>query len=161
MSLEHNLTLATQAVAHTLDVLYKGAANRISDLILSFGLSTFDVLEMRDDKSYDGTPYIWKDAARAIKHGCGNCGEHAAVAFMFLHAQKIRPIDFMALPKPRDHNFVIIGRASNSDPKDYLTWGDEAVVCDPWDKKAFIAKEIPAKLHGGLISGFELQGRIE
>ncbi len=78
MSLEHNLTLASQAVAHTLNVLCNGAANRFSDLILSWGGSYVDVLNMRDDKSYDGTPFIWKAAAKAIKHGCGNCGEHAA-----------------------------------------------------------------------------------
>lgn len=96
MSITRNLTLAIQAVTHTNGVLFKGAGNRWGDLLPSLFTTLLDVAEMRDDKSCDGTPMIWKAAALAIKHGCGNCGEHAAVAFMFLRAQSVKPIDFVA-----------------------------------------------------------------
>lgn len=30
------------------------------------------------------------------------------------------------------HAFVIIGRKPGSDTTNYATWGDDAVICDPW-----------------------------
>ncbi len=160
MSLQNNLTLAMQAVKHTGAILENGAANRKLDLFSSLGFNLVRVAYMRDDSSYDGTDFIWKAAGLAMKHGCGNCGEHAAVAFMFLRAQGVKPIDFMAFPKPYDHNFLIIGRTANSVVNDYRTWGEEAVVCDAWDQQAFIAKEIPVKMIGNGQKGFESWRRI-
>ena len=37
-----------------------------------------------------------------------------------------------------DHAFVVLGRAKFSDINDMSTWGEQAVVCDPWGNTAFI-----------------------
>jgi hypothetical protein len=75
--------------------------------------------------------YMEKSAAAAKKFGCGNCGEQSAIAFVFLREQKIFPIDWMEVDGYK-HAFVIIGRAKVSNSLDFSTWGDEAVICDPW-----------------------------
>ena len=72
-----------------------------------------------------------KTVANAEAYGCGNCGEQSAIAFAFLRRQKTFPLDWMEVDDYK-HAFVIIGRRRGSDTTDYRTWGDEAVVCDPW-----------------------------
>jgi hypothetical protein len=61
---------------------------------------------------------------------CGNCGEFAILAFMYLFKKKVVPIDWVSL-KGADHAFVIIGRDSG-DPSKVAKWGPNAVICDPW-----------------------------
>jgi hypothetical protein len=70
----------------------------------------------------------------AAKHeAAGNCGELAAIAFMFLEDEGVRPLDYMVFTAPTyDHVWVVIGRAAGSNVRDLSTWGEEAVWCDPW-----------------------------
>jgi hypothetical protein len=68
----------------------------------------------------------------ANSHGCGNCGEMTARAFIFLFDLGVRPLDFMVLIKPADHAFVVIGRNGKDNDNMGRNWGDAAVVCDPW-----------------------------
>jgi hypothetical protein len=75
--------------------------------------------------------YLEKSAEAAQQYGCGNCGEQSAIAFVYLRQLKIFPLDWMEV-NDYEHAFVIVGRRRGSDPTDYATWGDEAVVCDPW-----------------------------
>jgi hypothetical protein len=75
--------------------------------------------------------YLEKSAAAAELYGCGNCGEQSAVAFVYLRRQKTFPLDWMEVNNYQ-HAFVIIGRARGSDPRNYATWGEDAVICDPW-----------------------------
>lgn len=72
-----------------------------------------------------------KSADAAMQFGCGNCGEQSAIAFVYLRQQKILPLDWMQV-NDYEHAFVVIGRQRGSDSRDFRTWGDEAVVCDPW-----------------------------
>lgn len=72
-----------------------------------------------------------KSADAATLYGCGNCGEQSAIAFVYLRRQKAFPLDWMEV-NDYEHAFVIIGRRRGSDTTNYLTWGDNAVVCDPW-----------------------------
>ncbi len=62
--------------------------------------------------------------------------------------QHVRPLDFI-LRTYRDHAFVLIGRAHGSRIDDFKTRGPHAVVCDPWDGKAYATTEIPTKTNGG------------
>jgi len=89
---------------------------------------------------------IRRAAAYALSYGCGNCGEHAVIAFTFLMDHGVKPLDFMELfdNRPR-HNFVVIGREVDSEPAKYGTWGENAVVCDPWDRNVYPAREYPVK----------------
>ena len=85
--------------------------------------------------------YLEKSADAAQLYGCGNCGEQSAIAFVYLRQQKTFPLDWMEV-NDYEHAFVIIGRRRGSDPADFRTWGDEAVVCDPWrDVTALVRRE--------------------
>jgi hypothetical protein len=75
--------------------------------------------------------YLEKSAEGAEKFGCGNCGEQSALAFVYLRNQKTFPLDWMEVNN-YEHAFVIIGRKRGSDASNPATWGNEAVICDPW-----------------------------
>jgi hypothetical protein len=73
----------------------------------------------------------------AKQEGAGNCGELAAIAFMYLEDAGVRPLDYMVFSNTPayDHVWVVIGRANGSDPLRVSTWGAEAVWCDPWQMR--------------------------
>lgn len=75
--------------------------------------------------------YLEKSAQGAELYGCGNCGEQSAIAYMYLKQQKTFPLDWMEVNNYQ-HAFVIIGRAPRSDTRNAATWGDDAIICDPW-----------------------------
>lgn len=80
----------------------------------------------------------------------GNCGEMAEIAFFALLKCNcwFVNIDMVTFG---NHQFLVIGRKIDSDIKDYKTWGDTAVVCDPWNQDFFPATQIPEKL--GTVTG--------
>lgn len=78
-------------------------------------------------------------AELAEKMKSGNCGEQAALAFVYLLKHNILPLDFCRV-KNGDHGFVVIGRSKESNPNDIATWGN-AVICDPLNNQAFVAKD--------------------
>jgi hypothetical protein len=87
-------------------------------------------------------------AATTMRMKAGNCGEQAAVAFIFLRDNNVFPIDYIEKPPGwfglGSHAFVVIGRLSGSDPNKIEGWGPDAVVCDPHqEQKAFPAADIP------------------
>lgn len=131
--------IALLAVAYVQEKLRGGSQTNLLDVISSGGRALWCVERARAQARALG----WKDvreqieamAAAAEANGCGNCGEQAAVAFMFLKRWPIAPIDYVHL-KDKDHDFVVIGATDSSSP--YLTdWGLDAVVCDPWDGKVY------------------------
>jgi hypothetical protein len=88
-------------------------------------------------------------ANAAVRSRCGNCGEHAALAFVTCIDQKVEPLDYMECAGPGDdHVFLVIGRREGSDPTRYdaAGWGPDAVVCDPWMNKAYPCAEMPIHL---------------
>lgn len=152
-----NLLLAMAAVAYAREVFTVGASNKVPDLVSTLGKSFLCVVASRSVEIAVPAEPLGNDpatatmlrawAAKAAELGCGNCGEQAAVAFMYLADRGTRPLDYMALVKPGDHAYVVIGRSSQSRASDYTTWGEDAVVCDPWDNKAFLASAIPQFLY--------------
>lgn len=89
---------------------------------------------------------IW--AKNAEKYHCGNCAEHAAVAFGYLKNAGIRPIEYMAFMSSifEDHGFVVIGRKISTDLNKPLAWGTEVAVCDPYYDKAYPVASIVAQM---------------
>jgi len=74
----------------------------------------------------------------AIYDQAGNCGELAAMAFLYLEENRVLPLDYMtfgAPPPAYDHCWVVIGRANGSQERDPSTWGEDAVWCDPWQMR--------------------------
>lgn len=68
-------------------------------------------------------------ATEAKRTRRGNCGENAALAFMFLYDMGVRPIE--KVDSSADHGFVVIGRR-RADINEFETWGPDAVVVDSW-----------------------------
>lgn len=84
-----------------------------------------------------------EDAIRT--HRAGNCRERANQAFSFLKLRDLNiPGDVFAIttqpgkdPRQRgfhngDHVFFVLNRSYPSDDNDPETWGEKAVICDPW-----------------------------
>ena len=152
-TLNENLAIAQLAVNKVVSVMTIGASNKISDVLTSFYGSVICVVATRSvdiaTPAHDNIPKFIRVAAAKAEHvGCGNCGEQAAIAFVFLVDRRVTPIDYMERTNA-DHAFVVIDRKVGSDVKDISTWGDTAVVCDPWDEKVYAASEIPSKMYGG------------
>jgi len=70
------------------------------------------------------------------KWGFGNCGEQAQSAFIYLKNAGVAPIDFCQTTVG-GHNLLVIGRSSRSDTQDIRTWGEDAIICDPWAEKIY------------------------
>lgn len=157
MGLPENLFFADFALRHVLQTMTNRRGNRITLADQArIPPAGFCVLFARWKTSGSvqnptNMQMIRGNADRAIRFGCGNCDEHASLAFTFLERVGIRPIDYMVLP---NHAFVVIGRPASSDPTDYTTWGNEAVICDPWDHKVFPAADIPTLMFRGKVRNF-------
>lgn len=127
--------LGEEAVNHTRGVLTIGPSNR--DGAKPEALQC--IREMRAAQSYEDLEVltqIRKVAEDATSTGCGNCGEHAAIAFKYLYDKGVRPIEYGWITGG-DHAFVIIGRATDD-------WdGHSAIVVDAWAGKVFPLSEWP------------------
>jgi hypothetical protein len=86
---------------------------------------------------------IW--AKYAALHHCGNCAEHAAIAFILLRNRGVRPLEYMFYAA-EDHAFVVIGRKADTDLGRPASWGSSAVVCDAYYGKAYPVSRIEAEM---------------
>lgn len=95
------------------------------------------LLQMENDVVFEYENYIAKNKKSSL--GC--CAElaHQALDYFLMTDTKTRAEVFQILEG--DHVFLVIGRQVHSDPNDPLTWGDEAVICDPWSNKIYSAKD--------------------
>lgn len=128
------LEKATEAIAHTKEVLSFGAGNQYEALKATNFNSYFRMAAMRDPECWEMAPSVQElaqqhpDALTAamgeLAKG-GNCGEHAMIGFDYLRAtavgETINRVDVEGL----DHAFVIMGEVK--------TESDASLaVCDPW-----------------------------
>jgi hypothetical protein len=151
---ESYLSAAHETVHYVNKLMTIGSSSRLSDVLLSFFLSTSPkqcVDQIREAEPHYSHYSMTVDlmralASEAIGAKCGNCGEQSAVAFIHLHDiyPTIRPLDYMQRNNG-DHAFVVIGRAAG-EAKDFASWGDQAVICDPWDRQAYLAKDVPGRM---------------
>ncbi len=90
--------------------------------------------------------------------GVGNCGEHAAVAFIYLHdTQHARDWSSLILEcqwsdSDPNHSWVVLGRAEDDDPSEPWNWVEEAVVVDPWHGRrgrVYPAADWRRRMYGG------------
>lgn len=159
--------IARKYVESKIDI---GASNKVGTGMITRLLcagGTFSKGEMRqkveDDlntwsknnqASFGMKHYLDASADWSKHYGCGNCGEQSALAFVYLRQQGVKPLDWYQV-NSFQHAFVIVDRASGSDPKNYLTWGNDAVVCDPWrkvvayvnDESSYFSKNSPNLLY--------------
>jgi hypothetical protein len=89
----------------------------------------------------------------SAKSSLGNCAELTYQAFDFIlntnsdvNNAEIYEIIGKKNPMDGDHVFLVLNRDPNSDPSDPMTWGKNAIICDPWAKTVFPASEYLLKL---------------
>lgn len=71
-------------------------------------------------------------AQRAQIFRAGNCSEMASIGLEFAKSKHLTDNIEKFCIFEGDHVFLVIGRDLESDPSDYKSWGENAVVCDPW-----------------------------
>ena len=153
---EDNLLQAKQAYDYTKGKLTIGASNKWSDMITSLGAAQMCVRTIRRMGTDVPLPahagkvptHLRAAAYKAEAAGCGNCGEHAAVAFMYLYNKSQFPVEVMQGSNV-DHLFVVLGRDAAGDVDKPGKWGEKAVICDPWNGNYFPATEFKEKMHKG------------
>jgi hypothetical protein len=127
--------VAQSGVDYVKRAMKLGAGNKLRDVSSSFGGSVLCVLAQRSvtsTQASSGSEHFLRVLAGAAENtGCGNCGEQAAIAFIYLLDRNVRPLDYMALASPGDHAFVVVGRSAETDEHEPSTWKG-AFVCDPW-----------------------------
>ena len=86
------------------------------------------------------------EAELAEKYGFANCDELSCMGFfhMLKENNAIR-VDVFEIGSG-DHVIMVVGRSLNSDPKDYKTFGPNAIVLDIYAEKIFPASEIENQL---------------
>jgi hypothetical protein len=153
----------------------KGTGTSLDDLVDTAFLeaeANAPFKKVRGEEVRDPADVVKAQADAAMKHKAGNCEMQSAVAFEFLKQFQV-PLDIIYLqmyaqnaskPTKRllssdienakpDHVFVVIGRPKQTDPSNYLTWGNDAVVCDPWARRAYPAHRLGNELEAlGTIS---------
>ncbi len=66
-----------------------------------------------------------------LDHGVGSCKEMATTGFLFANKHLLGNVE-RAIIENGDHHFLVIGRDPRGDPRNYITWGENAAICDPW-----------------------------
>lgn len=84
----------------------------------------------------------------------GNCQEQATLAYRFLTSKGQFPLEICHFENG-DHVFVVIGRNVDSDIKNPRSWGENAIICDPWFRN-FYAKDYQQWLEGLRLEGLHL-----
>jgi hypothetical protein len=96
---------------------------------------------LRDERHagpFDGKRYVDELERLALQTQTGNCSELSAVAFNYLKAQGVRPIDYFGVWRNGwNHAFVVLNRDPATSLVDFSAWSVNAVVCDPlYDRHA-------------------------
>lgn len=66
------------------------------------------------------------------KIGFGFCEDMALVGCIYAQQNHDKNVERCGVAGSGAHHFLVIGRAKDSDPNDYKTWGELCVVSDPW-----------------------------
>lgn len=102
----------------------------------------------RIDSSENVVDNFYSVVACSKKYSLGNCNE---LAFMALHYLASKYPDYRSEVfslSAGNHVFVVIGREVNSEIADIATWGENAMICDPWANTVFPASEYLTRLKG-------------
>lgn len=89
----------------------------------------------------------------------GNCGELAAVAAVEARKIKFGRIDFCSVQystnEQNNHIFLILNKEDGSDINKPETWGDKALILDPWREKVYKAVDFNKNDEKGLKIKYE------
>jgi hypothetical protein len=106
-----------------------------------FGIIHSELISKYGDTN--GQSNIMAPAIVGRKFSWGNCEAKAALAFIFLGENGVTPIEVMSVGD--DHILLVLGRNQKGKIPDLSTWGETAVVCDPWADDAYGAQLLRTK----------------
>lgn len=165
MSLDDNMKLAIEAVRYARKQVPKSANYKFtSSALMRKGkplrmhkATNLQLVWLREEV---GTPggndasakwaWLMRCARKTEKARAGNCGELSAVVMMYLQNQGVTETlelvlvgDGVTNGERVPHMFVVIGRGGFARTAIGLpnTWSADAVICDPWDRVAYPAKD--------------------
>lgn len=109
-----------------------------------------NVMDARLEVS-SGWIFDWKVgmelADRLKRAGGGYCEDLAHVGKLFAWKKHPNtPVELVRILNGR-HTFLVIGRDQNSDLRNFRTWGNCCLVCDPWAGKYYPASAIERELY--------------
>ncbi|MFN4150347.1 MAG: hypothetical protein ACK4IX_05345, partial [Candidatus Sericytochromatia bacterium] len=144
-----NLYLSKDAINYTRDkVLHKSNEFGFDKPIktLTSVANSIPMLAMRVWETPESVESVKKIAENAESTRFGNCQENACVAAVRLANQNIPNVEVFGYFNKSDdksrHAFTVIGRDPSSDFNDPKTWGDKAVICDPYYNETYPASEL-------------------
>ena len=86
--------IAEAAAAYARSKLFHGATNvEVRNRAANARVADARAFLLEDSPVVHGYEHVLRSARGAIANGAGNCGEHAAVAFMFLFQRQVLPLD--------------------------------------------------------------------
>lgn len=90
---------------------------------------------------------IMKKHVRGVKeYHVGNCGEYADLVLNFLRKNNVDLAELVVIIDD-NHVFVVINRNPKSDINKPEEWGENAIICDAWANKVYLASEIYTQLN--------------
>lgn len=147
------ILLAAQVVVKNIEGLGLAASNReysrltLGETEVENRFAALDAGHTQANQSGDLNTYSMLDApsikaaaALVAQHKAGNCEEQSALAFDMLAKLGIRPLELMGVYL-QDHVLVVAGRIAGT-PMTPAAWNWDAVVCDPWAKRAYFATSL-------------------
>jgi hypothetical protein len=88
----------------------------------------------------DPTVYVTQLDRLATETQTGNCSELSAVAFTYLEAHNVTPLDYFGVERGTwNHAFVILNRDATIPLANFAAWSHNAVICDPLYDRSGIA----------------------
>ena len=162
------MELGKAAYAYTLETLRIGAANRQSNPLVHVNWEKVGGVEVpvftRRQQSYayqcvNGMRALRKEIVEsdgkmtdiekepfrgflANQTGCGNCAEHAAMAFAWLYVNGHVFVEVLEATGG-DHAFCVLNRDGATDPAKPESWNAGAVYIDPWRREISFGREMP------------------
>lgn len=96
--------------------------------------------------SYSNTEYSVDEVdfrnALITDHQFGNCMEHAIIAFAEMRRLNFGIRSEIVYLKNGDHVFLVLDRMKGSNLNNPATWGNNAVICDPWAGEVYPADHL-------------------
>ncbi len=133
--IENNLLRRDPSLPRTVDIEHLTYVENLAEGVLKLeDYIAEQISEKRSVNSLENKFLITYETYVALttKFSLGNCTELALEALDFIlnnHPEMSAEIFTIA---GGDHVFVVLNRHEGSDPHNPMTWGDSAVICDPW-----------------------------
>ena len=154
-ALAHNMHWALNAMTYVINTNALKAPNNIKGPKSSGGWSktvkdfmheefttfTTDLRNNLPTYSEITTPCIIKLAELLNTYrGGGDCFYQTSCAYVYLLEHSVPAVEYYKMERA-SHHFLVIGRRPESDPKKPESWGEDAVICDPWAACCFPASD--------------------